>query len=96
MVSSLQMYSRCERVSLTRQGVRATNLVDGLVRRLPQQQRVFPFPDNHGDCRVLYVLVRVALDKLDVDEGLDLAAPGFLAIHARAFLGVILRLERVS
>lgn len=97
MLSSLQMYSRCYRVSWIRQGsFGATDHINRFVGRLSEQQRVFPFPDDYADCWVVDVLVPVVLYEFDVDEGLNLAAPRFLAVHARTFLGVILRLRRIS
>jgi hypothetical protein len=64
-----------------------TNVVDWGLRRLAQQHRVLPFPDNHAHGGVLDVLVLVLLiDELDENERIDPPSPRFLAVHARAFV----------
>ena len=68
----------------------ATYLIADL---LPKQRRIFPFPYQKADGRVLQILVLAGVDEFDLNEGLDGAAPGLLAVHARAFLLFNIRLS---
>lgn len=70
----------------------STDVLNRHFRWLAQQHRVLPFPDDDAHGWVLNLLVLVALlEELDEDEGLHLSAPRLLAVHARAFLGVVAR-----
>lgn len=93
MLGWSQMYVSYDRSACPVDAHEATYLVTNL---FPQKRRILPLPYYDADGRVLDFLVLVRIDEFDLDERIDWATPGLLAVHARAFLLIILRLRFVS
>ena len=70
-------------VGSSRYHARPTYIVHGQIGRCAQKQSVFPFPDHDTVSLVLdsFVLLGIFYE-LDKYEGIDLASPRFLAVHA--------------